>query len=292
VTDRRSLRSNGRVADRSLKGEVEADSFVEPQRHRVRWPVAAIYAGSTGVNKDRELAFGEGFEVLGTEGTRLFGYATRDGYVGYVDRDALAPYSLVPTHRVIAPTYWHSEPRLKCGYEPTPMPIGARVAVATTHRDHCDWAEIDLPAADTEDTGSAVYVPMPHLMPLEPLATDPVAEAERYLGVPYLWAGNSGFGIDCSGLVQAACLACGIACPGDSDQQAAELGVALPDDVPLQRNDLIFWKGHVAWVVGDGRILHANARDMAVAYEDMKAAIDRIAVSDGPVTGRRRLALG
>ena len=171
------------------------------------------------------------------------------------------------------------------------MPIGARVAVATTHRDHCDWAEIDLPAAGTGDTGSAVYVPMPHLMPLDPLATDPVAEAERYLGVPYLWAGNSGFGIDCSGLVQAACLACGVACPGDSDQQSVALGEALPEDASLHRNDLIFWKGHVAWVVGDGRILHANARDMAVAYEDMDAAIDRIAVSDGPVTGRRRLAL-
>ena len=88
----------------------------------------------------------------------------------------------------------------------------------------------------------------------------------------------------------AACLACGIVCPGDSDQQATGLGEALDDSADLQRGDLIFWRGHVALVVGDGRILHANAHHMAVAYEDMESAIARIAAKDGAVTGWRRIA--
>ncbi len=53
---------------------------------------------------------------------------------------------------------------------------------------------------------------------------DPVAVAALFLGTPYLWGGNSRDGIDCSGLVQAALLACGIACPGDSDLQAKAVG--------------------------------------------------------------------
>ncbi len=130
-----------------------------------------------------------------------------------------------------------------------------------------------------------------HLRPAGAPMDDPVAVAELFFGTPYLWGGNTGDGIDCSGLVQAACLACGIACPGDSDLQESALGAPLADDAPLRRGDLLFWKGHVAWVADAGRILHANAFQMAVAYEAIPAAIARIeAQGDGPVTARRRLS--
>ncbi|WP_375174373.1 NlpC/P60 family protein [Pseudooceanicola sp.] len=288
-TDRRVLRSNGEVAHLSLRGRVEARRFAESARHSVAVPVTPIIGKASPFGpRERELAFGEAFEVLDIQGGLAFGWAARDGYVGYVAAEALSERSFRPTHRVISPSYWMSEPRLKCGYDPERLPIGALVKVFTTHRDHCDWAEVDLPPTDPDMKGGAVYVPMPTLAPLGG-ASDLVAEAERYLGVPYLWGGNSGWGIDCSGLVQAACLACGIACPGDSDQQAAKLGEALAEDADLRRGDLIFWKGHVALVVGDGRILHANARDMMVAYEDMAAALARIEAAEGPVTVRRRV---
>lgn len=288
-TDRRLLRSNGDVAHVSLRGRVEAQHFVDSTLHNVAVPVTPIIGRASPFGpRERELAFGEGFEVLDIQGGLAFGWAARDGYVGYVAAEALSARPFRPTHRVVSPSYWMSEPRLKCGYEPERLPVGALVRVFTTHRDHCDWAEVDLPSTDPDMKGGAVYVPMPTLLPLG-TAGDLVTEAERYLGVPYLWGGNSGWGIDCSGLVQAACLACGIACPGDSDQQAAGLGDELPEGAAPKRGDLIFWKGHVALVVGDGRILHANAHHMMVAYEDMEAAIARIAAAEGPVTLRRRV---
>ena len=55
---------------------------------------------------------------------------------------------------------------------------------------------------------------------------DFVAVAERFVGTPYLWGGKSSLGIDCSGLVQIALNAAGIACPRDSDMQQAALGSA------------------------------------------------------------------
>ena len=74
--------------------------------------------------------------------------------------------------------------------------------------------------------------------------------------------------------------------------QEAELGVNLPDDAPLQRGDLLFWKGHVAWVVDADTLLHANAYHMAVAYELLNEAIARIeAQGDGPVRARKRLEM-
>lgn len=285
--DRRLTPANGSVAHVALKGKVEAAAFVAPTRHMIAVPVAPLLSQpATSAPRDRELAFGEGFDVLEKRDGWAFGQATRDDYVGYVPEDVLATDFLTPTHRVIAPTYWRSEPRLKSAYEPMPLPIGAKVSVCTTHHDHCDWAEIDWPATSPDSPGSAVYVPMPQLLPLDQIATDPVAEAERYLGIPYLWAGNSGFGIDCSGLVQAALLACAIPCPGDSDLQEAAFAVASGG---YKRGDLLFWKGHVAFVADPDRLIHANAHHMAVAYEPIADTISRIAAQGGgPVTSHKR----
>ena len=122
---------------------------------------------------------------------------------------------------------------------------------------------------------------LPHLAPLDYLATNPVSVAERLLGTPYLWGGNSSFGIDCSGLVQAALLACGLPCPGDSDQQETTLGTTLPANTPAQRGDLFFWKGHVAMAVDNKTTIHANAHHMAVSLEclqDLTASMR----GDGP----------
>jgi len=131
------------------------------------------------------------------------------------------------------------------------------------------------------------FIPKKHLSPAGTPASDPAKIAAFYLGTDYLWGGNTRWGIDCSGMVQAALLACGHACPGDSDMQQS-LGHAAGG--PVQRNDLLFWKGHVALALDGRRIIHANAGAMACVVEPLDAAIRRIAdQGDGPVTAHRRL---
>jgi gamma-D-glutamyl-L-lysine dipeptidyl-peptidase len=98
---------------------------------------------------------------------------------------------------------------------------------------------------------------------LERRADDPVAWARRLLGTPYLWGGMTERGIDCSGLVHMGFRATGRLVPRDADQQEE---AAAPVDAP-RPGDLITYgdphkvADHVAFWLGDGRILHSTQRE-------------------------------
>ncbi len=275
MSDPRLTPANGRVAHVALRGQVEAARYSAGEWRRVVRPQAPILDRPGGARL-RELLLGARFLVLDEEAGHAFGQAGADGYVGHVPLAALGP-DIAPSHRVSAiRSLARTRPDLKDTGPVTPLSFGAQVTVTARSG---DWAETPLG-----------HVPRAHLAPVEQTAPDPVAVAEMFLGTPYLWGGNSAFGIDCSGLVQAACHAAGIACPGDSDMQEASLGTLLPAGSVPRRGDLLFWKGHVALVCGPDLLIHANAHAMAVAHEGVQAAIARIsAQGEGPVTAIRRL---
>jgi hypothetical protein len=288
--DARLLAANARVAHVSLRGRVAAAHYTEGERRRVCRPVTALRDDARPRARQRELVLHEVFVVLEEREGWAFGFAARDGYVGHVRIDDLGPDLWRTTHVVSArQSYLVGEPVLKTGDEITAISFGTRLSVLATHEDG-RWGEVALlrppDAMDGHKRADTMFVPMAHLRPADAPERDPVAVAERFLGTPYLWGGNSGFGIDCSGLIQAALMSCGIDCPGDSDLQQA-LGQEAEGEP--ERGDLLFWKGHVAMAVDAERLIHANAHHMAVAYEGIEAAKRRIARGEGPVTAVRRL---
>jgi gamma-D-glutamyl-L-lysine dipeptidyl-peptidase len=88
----------------------------------------------------------------------------------------------------------------------------------------------------------------------------PVDVARGYLGAPYLWGGMTERGIDCSGLVHMAFRRTGRIVPRDADQQE-EAGEQVAEPQP---GDLVTYgdgsADHVAFWLGDGRILHSTGR--------------------------------
>jgi cell wall-associated NlpC family hydrolase len=88
---------------------------------------------------------------------------------------------------------------------------------------------------------------------------DAVEQARSYLGTPYLWGGMTKRGIDCSGLVHMAYRRTGRLVPRDADQQE-EAGAEVPEG-ELRPGDLVCYEGHIAFWLGDGRILHSTQRD-------------------------------
>jgi cell wall-associated NlpC family hydrolase len=97
---------------------------------------------------------------------------------------------------------------------------------------------------------------------LEPVASDPLDYARTLIGAPYRWGGMTDRGIDCSGLVHMSYRATGRLVPRDAHLQEAA-GATVDDPRP---GDLVYYgddtgADHVAFWLGDGRILHATGRD-------------------------------
>jgi hypothetical protein len=273
------------LADASLVGRVEAARFAPGEALVVAAPQAALRrAASERAPMETEALFGERVTVFETNAEGwAWSQLVDDRYVGYMRREALAEPGPKPTHWIAAlRTFAFSRPDIK-----SPplfaLPLGARVAVLDEAEDRNARYGMIAPA------GAVV---MQHLSPLESRAPDFTRVAESFLGTPYLWGGKTSLGIDCSGLVQVALNASGLAAPRDSDLQEPEIGLVLPLDSgipPLLRGDLVFWPGHVG-IMRDGEmLLHANSHHMAVVSEPLDVARKRIRARGDEITSIRRL---
>ncbi len=267
------------IADRRLTPNVPAGTT--PRLMQMREGHAALRpqpSPDSGI--DTEVIFGETLRVFDEMEGWAYAQADRDGYVGYLSANALQPADEPATHRVTAlRTFLYAGPSIKIP-DPRMLPQGALCRVAGFERDFAALA-------------SGGYVHAGHLAPVGETAPDFVAVAEAYLGTPYLWGGRTSIGIDCSGLVQNALAAAGIAAPRDTDLQEKHFRGDRPvtaDLAGLRRGDLVFWKGHVGIMRDEETLLHANGHHMIVASETLKAAADRIlARSYGPITSIKRL---
>ncbi|AOH54949.1 peptidase P60 [Peribacillus muralis] len=111
-----------------------------------------------------------------------------------------------------------------------------------------------------------------------PTGEDIVQSGKEFLGLPYLWAGMSGFGFDCSGFTYSMYHANGITIPRDSSIQA-QFGRKVERD-NLQPGDLLFFaydngKGkvhHVGMYIGFGKMIHSPNTSTHVRIDEIKTS--------------------
>jgi hypothetical protein len=277
--DKRLTPARPDLAAEFLRGKVEAQAYLPGCQMRVVEEALPLFPQPTREGPiDTHALFGESVVVyeIDEEGW-AWGQLSGDGYVGYLPADGLRELAAAPNRKVIAPrTLVYPGPSMKL---PTwgALPLGALVGVS---QESGDFAEVP----------GLGFVWREHLAGLDAAEPDFVAVAERFLHAPYLWGGKTSCGLDCSGLIQIALGASGVAAPRDTDMMEVALGAPVDMAAGLSRGDIVFWKGHVGVMRDADTLLHANGHHMLVVSEPLAVARERIVAKTGAdVTSVRRL---
>lgn len=270
--DRRFLAYNDRVAAVDLRPSLQHHNFVEPKLYQVCVAITDLRKTPNGA-RQRQLTYGSAVELLEDFNGWSFIRHKRDGYVGYIPSQHLGPFCEA-THIVVQPwTHCYEAADIKSN-ENLGLPLSSKVSAFEVHEGFV-----------RTDTG---WIPQQHVVGIDASLSDPIVIAEKFIGSPYLWGGNSIIGIDCSGLIQTSLFLCGIEAPADSDMQRMHLGQFVEDE--YQRGDLLFWEGHVAFMYNNTHILHANAHSMSVSIEPLDSAQSRISrLGGGEILAHKRL---
>lgn len=283
MLDRRLNAYRPDLADERLTGQVEAARFAAGTPMKVSAPVVDLRSEPRmDSGPQTQMIFGDSVRVFEEMDGWSWVQAERDGYTGYVSAAALERPAGDATHMVVVPrTFVYPGADLRLPHTKA-LSLGSRTRI--------------VGAAETRGTKYAVLesgetLIASHLAPIGEHAADYVAVAETLLHTPYLWGGTSGFGIDCSGLVQLSMWVAGRRVLRDSDMQQASLGEIVEPDAAysnLKRGDLVFWKGHVAICASPDMLIHASGHTMTVTLEPLQEAIKRIAyLYDLPTLIRR-----
>ena len=271
------------LAAESLRGVHPAERYAAGALHQaVRDTVPVRSAPDAARGRATEMLFGETITVYEIRDGWAWGQLAADGYVGYVEAAALTGRIAAPTHRVRAlRAFLYPEPDFK---RPPAGALCFRSPVEVVERAK-GYARIRAAGKP------AGWVPEVALGPLDLVEPDVVATAQRFLGVPYLWGGRSGLGIDCSGLAQIACAAAGIAIERDTYRQVQTAGTLVGTDegAGLRRGDLVYFPGHVGLMVDGETLIHANVRAACVSLDPVREVAARVAAEEGRgITAVRR----
>jgi cell wall-associated NlpC family hydrolase len=232
-------------------------------KHQVTSPVADVYgvpdASAFRGKFESQLVLGEIFNVIEEKDGWCKGACAHDDYPGWVEKRHLTKDVKTPTHVITAVrTHAYRDETMKSPVLDT-LSFGSLIFVSAEHQ---EYAQIN--------NGAWVY--LKHIAPLHAFEKDHVATALKFLEVPYYWGGRSGFGTDCSGLVQMSLARAGVNVLRDTEMQEGKFGKRV--DTP-KSGDIVFFPGHVGIMVDDRNIIHANAFHMKTIIEPLKLVAER-----------------
>ena len=234
--------------------------------------LAGLYDGPTlHLPLSSELCYGAEVEILDEKEKWAF-TRQKDGYLGWAFRSYLAQgFASQTTHFVLAPSY---ELRADANAKSeiiTRLVSGTSVEVKDVRG---AWSKVI--ANKTGWMPSSLLRAFSEL----PKSTEDkrqtlIEDSARMIGVPYVWGGTSGNGIDCSGLGRLLHKWIGIDLPRDADMQH---GAAGPVEPPFEVGDLLFFHEvgkkrkvtHVGISLGGWRMIHSSQGNNGVYIDDVQ----------------------
>ncbi len=140
------------------------------------------------------------------------------------------------------------------------------------------WIEVKLPDGSRAwiQSGDGALRQGPWSWP-RTAAEEMVAQARRFIGLPYTWGGTSPLGIDCSGFVQLVYKMGGISILRDAGIQMTDSGLLEVSKGAEQAGDLVFFGSAIDKISHVGMMVNSEEFINATVHETPCVRIDRLA---------------
>tara|TARA_X000001036_G_scaffold203752_1_gene191425 strand:- start:150 stop:887 length:738 start_codon:yes stop_codon:yes gene_type:complete len=223
------------------------------------YPVINLYnKPSTKSEIVTQLIYGDSFSIFKKTTKWLKVKIKEDNYIGYIKNKKYSNY-LKPSHKVscLKAKIFKFSSRIK----KNEITFGSKIKVIDKNSKFFKFANGWIKKEDVK--------------PVSYKEKNPLRKITYFKNIKYKWGGKSFKGIDCSALVQVFLNFNNKFCPRDAKDQVKYFrkNVKLKN---IKKNDIIYWKGHVAVALSNKKLIHAYGPMKKTVIMDINQTIKRI----------------
>ena len=205
-----------------------------------------------------QMIYGDSFSVSKKTKKWLKIKIIEDNYKGYIKNKKYSNF-LKPTHKIssLNAKIFKFPNKIK----KNEITFGSKIKVVNTYSKFLEFAN--------------GWVKKKDVKPISYKEKNFFKKITSFKNIKYKWGGKSFKGIDCSALIQVFLNFNNKFCPRDAKDQVKyfKKNIKLKN---IKKNDIIFWKGHVAVAISKKKLIHAYGPMKKTVIMDINQTIKRI----------------